>query len=114
MTKKQLKAEDLVEGASCMHTATRALVTVAYMITEKSVAVDFLGGRDRCVVSVASLSPIPKKSSKILDTNDLNTFCNEILELSINWTGEDEEKIPALKTIRTLAGYYFNKDKEND
>ena len=43
-------------------------------------------------------------------TTDLNTFCNRILELSIYWTGEDEKKIPALKTIRTLAGHYLNKE----
>ena len=32
-------------------------------------------------------------------------LCELIIEASIDWTGEDEEKHPKLKTLRTLAGH---------
>lgn len=39
---------------------------------------------------------------------DFLELCNLIIEASLLWTGEDEERNPLLKRIRTLAGYYLN------
>ena len=38
---------------------------------------------------------------------ELKTLCSEIIEASLYWTGDDEEKNPFLKKIRTLARYYL-------
>ena len=39
-------------------------------------------------------------------------LCDLIIETSMYWTGEDEEKNPGLKTIRTLAGHYLSEYKD--
>ena len=37
---------------------------------------------------------------------DFMDLCKKVLDASFYWTGEDEERNPMLKTIRTLASYY--------
>jgi hypothetical protein len=39
----------------------------------------------------------------------MRDLCEMIIAASLYWTGEDEEKNPALKTIRTLAGWYLGR-----
>ena len=36
--------------------------------------------------------------------DDLKKLANTVIETSLHWTGADEEAIPGLKKIRTLAG----------
>lgn len=60
--------------------------------------------QDSVAVDPWDLEPVKEQLT------DLETFCEKIIDLSITWTGTDEEQIPALKTIRTLAGYYLNKE----
>ena len=38
---------------------------------------------------------------------ELLELCQLIISASLHWTGEDEEKNPQLKKIRTLAGFYL-------
>ncbi len=45
------------------------------------------------------------------ETEKLQGLCRDIIEASLFWTGEDEEKNPGLKKIRTLAGLYIEEDK---
>ncbi len=45
---------------------------------------------------------------------DFLELCNLIIESSMYWTGEDEKKIPQLKRLRTLAGYYLNSEKKDN
>ena len=47
-----------------------------------------------------------------------NNYKKELLELSrmiisasANWTGEEEDKNSLLRTIRTLSGYYIDRNK---
>ena len=42
---------------------------------------------------------------------DLLGLSENIVEASLYWTGEDEEKNPKLKRIRTLAGFYKDRYK---
>jgi hypothetical protein len=35
-----------------------------------------------------------------------------VLESALYWTGDDEEKNPKLKRLRTLAGVYFHENRE--
>ena len=42
-----------------------------------------------------------------LKIDDLETLCNEVIKASLYWTGDDENAIPGLKRIRTLAGLYL-------
>ena len=37
--------------------------------------------------------------------NDGMNLADEVIAASLHWTGEDEEKNPGLKKIRTLAGH---------
>jgi hypothetical protein len=48
---------------------------------------------------------------RILDkqTQEFKKLCQFIIDQSLYWTGQDEEKLPGLKTIRTLAGYHLDK-----
>lgn len=39
--------------------------------------------------------------------NDGCHLADTIIEASLYWTGEDEERNPALKTARTLAGLFL-------
>jgi len=39
--------------------------------------------------------------------NKLLEMCNLIIDASLYWTGEDEERNPRLKRMRTLAGLYL-------
>lgn len=39
---------------------------------------------------------------------DFKDLCVRILNASLLWTGEDEKKNPALKTLRTRAGMFLN------
>jgi len=41
-------------------------------------------------------------------------FCESVIEASLYWTGEDEEKCPALKYLRTIAGFYLREIKEKN
>jgi len=34
-------------------------------------------------------------------------FCHAVIDASLFWTGEDEANCPALKYLRTMAGYYL-------
>ena len=34
-------------------------------------------------------------------------FCNAVIDASLYWTGDDEAMCPALKYLRTLAGYFL-------
>jgi len=34
-------------------------------------------------------------------------FCHAVIDASLYWTGEDEANCPALKYLRTMAGYYL-------
>lgn len=43
--------------------------------------------------------------------SELKELCKDIIDVSIFWTGEDEEKFPLLKRIRTLSGFYLEKYK---
>lgn len=53
--------------------------------------------------------------SKREKNKDFFEICELIIESSMYWTGEDEKKIPQLKRLRTLAGYYLrNEEKKND
>ena len=36
----------------------------------------------------------------------LTELANAVIDASLHWTGEDEEKNPGLKKIRTMAGLY--------
>jgi hypothetical protein len=36
-----------------------------------------------------------------------NDFCHAVIDASLFWSGEDEEKCPALKFLRTMAAYYL-------
>jgi len=38
---------------------------------------------------------------------ELKELCDTVMEASIGWTGEDEEKNPLLKRARTLAGMHL-------
>lgn len=49
-------------------------------------------------------------SKKEKMNKDFLELCELIIESSMYWTGEDEKKIPQLKRLRTLAGYYLNSD----
>lgn len=40
-------------------------------------------------------------------TKEFIDLCKKIIDASLYWTGEDEDKNPGLKTIRTLAGNYL-------
>ena len=54
----------------------------------------------------------PKKEAQKVPSNpqkDLLDLCEKIIDASLYWTGEDEERNPTLKTIRTLAGFYLDK-----
>ena len=44
---------------------------------------------------------------------DFLELCNLIIDASLYWTGEDEERNPHLKKLRTLAGYYLNSEKKD-
>jgi len=37
-------------------------------------------------------------------------FCEAVIDASLYWSGIDETLCPALKYLRTLAGYYLNLD----
>lgn len=52
---------------------------------------------------------LEQNDAKVAVTNDLIQLADLIIEASINWTGEDEEKAPILKKTRTLAGYFKDK-----
>ena len=102
-----MKAEDLVEGKEYTHIDYLVCFTFHYITR---------GGMAIMYHNTTSYEFDPSDLRLITDTvgeghTDLKDFCEKIIDLSINWTGEDEEKIPALKTIRTLAGYYLNKKK---
>lgn len=43
---------------------------------------------------------------------EMKDLCEKIIAASLYWTGQDEEKNPLLKTIRTLAGYYLDRRRE--
>jgi hypothetical protein len=49
-----------------------------------------------------------------MDEKDFLELCNLIIEASLLWTGEDEERNPLLKRIRTLAGYYLRNEEKKD
>jgi len=34
-------------------------------------------------------------------------FCHAVIDASLYWTGTDEANCPALKYLRTMAGYYL-------
>lgn len=34
-------------------------------------------------------------------------FAHAVIDASLYWTGEDEDACPALKYLRTMAGYYL-------
>lgn len=34
-------------------------------------------------------------------------FCHAVIDASLYWTGADETNCPALKYLRTMAGYYL-------
>lgn len=36
-----------------------------------------------------------------------NDFCHAVIDASLYWTGADEANCPALKYLRTMAGYYL-------
>lgn len=42
-----------------------------------------------------------------IKTDDLEKLCTEVIETSLGWTGADENAIPGLKRIRTLAGLFL-------
>ena len=44
---------------------------------------------------------------------ELLELCRLIIAASLLWTGEDEEKNPQLKKIRTLAGFYLSEEKKD-
>jgi len=37
-------------------------------------------------------------------------FCHAVIYASLYWTGEDEANCPALKYLRTIAGYHLWND----
>lgn len=41
------------------------------------------------------------------DRENLIELAGLVIEASVNWSGWDEEKIPSLKKLRTLAGYHL-------
>jgi hypothetical protein len=45
---------------------------------------------------------------------DFLELCELIIEASILWTGEDEERNPHLKKIRTLAGFYLSEEEKTE
>lgn len=47
-------------------------------------------------------------------TNDLEKLANAVIETSLHWTGADEDAIPGLKKIRTLAGLALKEDKSKN
>ncbi len=56
-------------------------------------------------------------TKQLIDTIDrlnereeaLREVCSLIIDASLYWAGNDECKIPELKKIRTIAGYYLEK-----
>ena len=45
---------------------------------------------------------------------DFFELCELIISASLHWTGDDEQKNPLLKKMRTLAGYYLNSSEKKD
>ena len=45
---------------------------------------------------------------------DFLELCELIIEASLFWNSEDEERNPLLKRIRTLAGYYLRNEEKKD
>ena len=46
--------------------------------------------------------------------NDLKEICLLVVDASLYWTGEDEAKNPALKRVRTCAGYRLEEQLANN
>lgn len=44
---------------------------------------------------------------------DFLELCELIINASLYWSSEDEERNPHLKKLRTLAGYYLNSEKKD-
>ena len=44
---------------------------------------------------------------------DFKELCELVIKCSMRWSGNDEEKYPELKRLRTLAGYYIDRDNES-
>lgn len=72
------------------------------------------------ITQLRAAQPLPKRLVEVLNSLlfnldwaahsdwDDSTLAAKIIEISIYWRGEDEEKFPALKTLRTLAGDIAN------
>jgi len=55
-------------------------------------------------LAFAILESVDEAAQKLAET---------IMDASLHWTGEDEEKNPGLKKARTLAGLLLNKSQED-